>query len=116
MDGLSPCRPQFSFKLAVFADYSQQTPGADPATLPGMLGKELKKAREAAGLSQEKLGFEARVDRSYVSLLENDKKSPTLDVLFRLCDALRISAAELIGRVEKARAASATARFMKKHR
>ncbi|MBL9092992.1 MAG: helix-turn-helix transcriptional regulator, partial [Planctomycetaceae bacterium] len=50
-----------------------------------MLGKELRKAREEAGLTQEKLAFEAEIDRSYVSLLENDKKSPTLDVLFRLC-------------------------------
>jgi transcriptional regulator with XRE-family HTH domain len=35
--------------------------------------------------------------------LENDKKSPTVDVLFRICDALGIAASELIARVEKAR-------------
>lgn len=70
-----------------------------------MLGKELKKAREEAGLSQEKLGFEAEIDRSYVSLLEHDKKSPTLDVIFRICDALKISASEFVARVEKARGA-----------
>lgn len=68
-----------------------------------MLGKELKKAREEAGLSQEKLAFEAEIDRSYVSLLENDKKSPTLDVLFRICGAMKIPASELIARVEKGR-------------
>ena len=67
-----------------------------------MLGKELRKAREEAGLTQEKLAFEAEIDRSYVSLLENDKKSPTLDVLFRLCGAMRIPASALIARVEKA--------------
>ena len=70
-----------------------------------MLGKELKKAREEAGLSQEKLAFEAEIDRSYVSLLENDKKSPTLDVLFRICGAMKIPASELIARVEKGRGA-----------
>lgn len=70
-----------------------------------MFGEELRKAREAAGLSQEKLGFEAEIDRSYVSLLEHDKKSPTLDVLFRICDALRIPASEMIARVEKSRGA-----------
>ncbi len=72
-----------------------------------MLGKELKKAREEAGLSQEKLAFGAEIDRSYVSLLENDKKSPTLDVLFRICDAMRIPASELIARVEKSRGTKA---------
>ncbi len=81
-----------------------------------MFGAELKNAREQAGLSQEKLAFAAEVDRSYVSLLENDKKSPTLDVLFRLCDALRISASELIARVEKTRGVKAAAKPAKQRR
>jgi transcriptional regulator with XRE-family HTH domain len=66
-----------------------------------MLGRELKKAREAAGLSQERLAFEAGVHRTYISLLERDKKSPTLSVLFRVCEALDISVSQLIARVEK---------------
>jgi len=66
-----------------------------------MLGKELKQVREASGMSQESLAFEAGVHRTYISLLERDKKSPTLNVLFRICKALEISAAELIARVEK---------------
>jgi transcriptional regulator with XRE-family HTH domain len=81
-----------------------------------MLGKELKKAREEAGLSQEKLGFEAEIDRSYVSLLENDHKSPTLDVLFRICDALKIPTSELIARVEKARSTKIAGRAAKQRR
>ena len=66
-----------------------------------MLGDELRKAREAAGLTQEELAFEANVHRTYVSLLERNKKSPTLDVLFRMCHALGIQASRLIARVEK---------------
>lgn len=72
--------------------------------LPGMLGSELKNAREAAGLTQEQLGFRAEVDRTYISQLERDLKSPTLAMLFRLCDALSISAGELVLRVERSRA------------
>ena len=68
-----------------------------------MLGEELRKAREAAGLTQEQLSFDAELDRTYISQLENNKKSPTLDVLFRLGDALQISVSELIARVETAR-------------
>jgi transcriptional regulator with XRE-family HTH domain len=79
-----------------------------------MLGKELKKARETAGLSQEKLAFEAEIDRSYVSLLENDRKSPTLDVLFRICDAMQIPASELIARVEKSRPRKAVGQAAKR--
>lgn len=65
-----------------------------------MLGSELRKAREAAGMSQETLAFEAGVHRTYISLLERDLKSPTLKVLFRICRALDISASELVARVE----------------
>jgi transcriptional regulator with XRE-family HTH domain len=70
-----------------------------------MLGNELRKAREAAGLTQEEVSFRAGVHRTYVSMLEREKKSPTLDVLFRLCDAIGLKASELIRRVEKARTA-----------
>jgi transcriptional regulator with XRE-family HTH domain len=66
-----------------------------------MLGRELRKAREAASLTQEELAFRAGVHRTYISLLERDVKSPTLSVLFRLCQALGLSASALIARVEK---------------
>ena len=68
-----------------------------------MLGKELKKARESAELTQEQLAFAAQVDRSYISQLERDLKSPTLDMLFRLCEALGVSASELVARVERSK-------------
>lgn len=68
-----------------------------------MLGKELRQSREMAEMTQEQLAFAAEIDRTYLSQLENDKKSPTLNVLFRLCDALKVPAAELVARVDKAR-------------
>jgi transcriptional regulator with XRE-family HTH domain len=68
-----------------------------------MLGKELLQARTAAGLTQEALSFLAGISRPYISQLERDLKSPTLEVLFRLCKVLGIRASELIARVERAR-------------
>lgn len=68
-----------------------------------MLGNELRKARENAEMTQEQLSFKAGVDRTYVSHLENNKKSPTIDTLFRICDALGVSLAKIIARVEKER-------------
>lgn len=68
-----------------------------------MLGDEIRKAREEAGLTQEQLSFAANIDRSYISQLENNKKSPTVDVLFRLCDALGVAASDLVARVEQTR-------------
>jgi len=73
-----------------------------------MLGEELRRAREAAGLSQEQLAFRANLDRSYVSQLENGHKSPTVNVLFRICDALGVRPSEIFARVERARDAGPT--------
>ena len=75
-----------------------------------MLGTELRKAREAAGLSQERLGFKADVHRTYVSMLERGKASPTVETLFRLCRAMRIRASDFIRRVEKANERTSTKR------
>lgn len=68
-----------------------------------MFGEELKKARKEAGLTQEELAARAGLHYTYISHLEGNKKSPTLDSLFRICKALGISASSLIERVEKER-------------
>lgn len=66
-----------------------------------MLGDELRKARVRANLTQEELSFRAGLHRTYVSQLERDHKSPTVDVLLRLCAAMGTSAGKLIARVER---------------
>ncbi|QDT64764.1 helix-turn-helix domain-containing protein [Calycomorphotria hydatis] len=68
-----------------------------------MFGQVLRDARIAAGMTQEDLAHHAQVDRTYISQLERDLKSPTLAMLFRLCDAMGISAANMVAEVEKAR-------------
>lgn len=65
------------------------------------LGRELRSARMRADLTQEQLAVSAGLDRAYVSLLENDHKSPTVDTLFRLCRALGTPASDLLARVER---------------
>jgi transcriptional regulator with XRE-family HTH domain len=68
-----------------------------------MMGEELRKAREQAALTQEQLSFRAGLARPYISQLERNLKSPTVDTLFRICDALGVSAADLIRRADAAR-------------
>ena len=67
---------------------------------PTMLGEEIRNARVKAGLTQEELSFQAKISRQYVSLLELNQKSPTIDVFMRVCKAMGVSAAEIIGRIE----------------
>jgi transcriptional regulator with XRE-family HTH domain len=71
-----------------------------------MLGDELRSMREAAGLTQEALAFGAGVDRSYISQLERNLKSPTVDMLLRLCETMGVRASEIIARVEDDRHSS----------
>jgi len=68
-----------------------------------MIGEELQAARKKAGMSQEELAERAGIHRTYVSLLERNRKSPTLDLLFRVCKALGVRASVLIARVERRR-------------
>jgi transcriptional regulator with XRE-family HTH domain len=82
-------------------DYSPTTVQmAAPILRSTMLGKELRQAREKAGMTQEQLAFRARVDRTYISILERDKKSPTVITLLRICRALKVPASQIIARIE----------------
>lgn len=66
-----------------------------------MLGEELRKRRLAKKLTQEELAFRAHISRNYVSLIELNQKSPTVDVLLRVCEAMGASAASVIAKVER---------------
>lgn len=67
-----------------------------------LLGEALRRARHAAEISQEELAFESKVNRTYISELENGLKSPSIDVLFRICPVLGLATSELIAQVERA--------------
>lgn len=69
-------------------------------TLAKVFGQVLKQRREFLNLSQEELAFEAGLHRTYISLLERGVKSPTLNVLFRLAEALDIPASQFIQEIE----------------
>jgi transcriptional regulator with XRE-family HTH domain len=63
-------------------------------------GKVLREIREEYSLSQEELGFESGYHRTYISLLERGRKSPSLNTLFQLAAALGISPSEILRRIE----------------
>jgi len=58
-------------------------------------GRVLAELRRNRQLSQEELGFEANFDRTFISLLERGRRSPTLDTIFSLCHALDIPFSQL---------------------
>jgi transcriptional regulator with XRE-family HTH domain len=56
----------------------------------------LRRIRVKRGLSQERLAFDAGIDRSYVGGLERQEENPTVDLLDRLAKTLSIHVSELL--------------------
>lgn len=54
----------------------------------------LRRIRQAAGLSQEDLADRADIDRNYVGKLEREENSPTTDMLDKLAAVLAIDPIE----------------------
>jgi len=63
-------------------------------------GQVLQEIRLQRGLSQEQLGFESGYHRTYISLLERGQKSPSLNTIFQLAVALKLTPSEMLQRVE----------------
>ena len=61
----------------------------------------MRAAREEQGLSQEELGFESDLDRTYISGIERGVRNPTVETLARLCRALGVRVSELVARAEE---------------
>jgi transcriptional regulator with XRE-family HTH domain len=64
-------------------------------------GQVVRELREAAELSQERLGFLAKLSRVYIGEIERGEKAPTLDAVAALARALGKPAHELIAAAEK---------------
>jgi transcriptional regulator with XRE-family HTH domain len=60
------------------------------------LGRNLRRLREAKGLSQEAFAFEAGIHRTYVSDIERGARNPTITVVENLAIALGVTASELL--------------------
>lgn len=63
-------------------------------------GKVLRQLRQEAGLTQEGLGFEAELRRTYVSILELGQQQPSLSTILKLAKALNQPGGTLVGMVE----------------
>ena len=64
-------------------------------------GKVLRQLRQDAGLTQEQLGFDADLRRTYVSILELGQQQPSLTTIIKIAKALNKSAETLMGLVER---------------
>jgi len=67
-------------------------------TLPSpQFGRNVRRYRLQAGLTQEKLGELSDLDRGYISGVERGVRNPTVVSIEKIADALRIHAGALFG-------------------
>jgi transcriptional regulator with XRE-family HTH domain len=60
-----------------------------------LLGKRIREIRKSQAISQEQLAERAGISAQYVSNIERGKENPTLDLLLRLAEALRVSLGQM---------------------
>lgn len=59
-------------------------------------GRTLKRLREEAGLSQERVAQEADLTTGYISDLERGLKAPGLSTIIHLASALEVSPSDML--------------------
>ena len=69
---------------------------SDFQELKTRLSKNVKELRRRNGLAQERLGFDAGVDRTLVSKIEREIANPSLETLTKLACQLSVTVAELL--------------------
>ena len=57
-------------------------------------GKRVAELRKNAGYSQEQFAFKCKVDRTYMGTIERGEKSPILNSIVMICNALGITKSE----------------------
>lgn len=65
------------------------------------LGRAVFEARARRGLSQEELGFRAKLHRNYVGAVERGEINPTFKTLLALTRGLALPLSELVGLYER---------------
>lgn len=66
------------------------------ATMTQKFGQRVRKFRKQKGLTQEKLAERTGIDYSYLNLIENGKRNPSLKVMAKLSRILGVRLEDLL--------------------
>jgi transcriptional regulator with XRE-family HTH domain len=64
-------------------------------------GRAIRDLRRHRGISQEQLGFDSDLHRTYIGGIERGERNPSLQNILRIADALGVSASELLAAAER---------------
>lgn len=65
-----------------------------------VVGKVVQRFREEKGWSQEVLSGFADIGRTHLSAIERGERKPTLETLFRICEALGVQPSVMLAAIE----------------
>jgi transcriptional regulator with XRE-family HTH domain len=60
------------------------------------VGRNVRVLRQARGLTQEQLAFEAQIDLTYLGGIERGRRNPSLLVMARLAESLGVKISALL--------------------
>ena len=60
------------------------------------VGKNLSKIRKDRDLTQEELAFECELDRTYISGIERGVRNPTVLIIQKIANALKVAPYKLL--------------------
>lgn len=64
-------------------------------------GRVLRRLRQKQGMTQEDLGLEAELRRTFISVLELGQQQPTLTTILKLAKVLNIKPGKILDLVER---------------
>jgi len=64
--------------------------------LRAVVARNLRRFRQASGLTQEELADRAGINRNYVGMLEREENSATVDMLEKIAEVLGIDPVEFL--------------------
>lgn len=65
-----------------------------------IFGQNVRQARKAIGISQESLGLEIGIDRTYISGIERGVRNPSLDVICKIAEHLDVTPSWLLSETD----------------
>ncbi len=63
-----------------------------------IVGRNVRRLRQAKNMTQEQLAFEAKIDLTYAGGIERGRRNPSLMVMARIAEALGADLSDLIAR------------------
>lgn len=60
------------------------------------LGNRVRKLRKKIGMSQEELGFQSGLHRTYIGAIERAEQNVSIDNIHKIAKALKVSPKELL--------------------